>query len=231
MMERVFARFNIELNMDSYFKSPTSVEHEFADVSPEAVFEASEISGFLNRHAYSNLCSLFSNNYPLPKSPIAYPLSIEELEMLEAELINQGILNTEVNALSKRVRREISLLLWSGKRHNVSHSDINFKIDLRSFIKFEVLKLSTASDLGSTVSYTLKQKLKNELAYLDQFAAYLNGAFEEPRSGYERGLNLVLKAIMKTNQRDETRLSFTLPISKNDFIRILELRHRKPAKE
>jgi hypothetical protein len=215
MMERMMNRLNM------YPAQKTSSLQKILYEEKELRQHERNILGkFLLRYAYSHLSTLLEKKIPVQSTPVSHPLSIEELEMLEAELINQGILTPDVDALSKRVRREISLLLWNAKRTGASTGEINFKIDLMSFIVFEVNKLCPDELCSHHNTHPLRQKMKNELRYLDQFASYLTGAFEEPRSGYEKGLNVVLKAIMKTHETEKTHTpDIIMPISKQEFMK------------
>jgi len=218
MVGIMLERFFVKLIMDT--SSKTEISKSLAsNYFDDEISEYSEIVSFLNKYSFNNLSDLFSNIENKDKSPIKQPLSIEELEMLEAELLNQGIISAKSDALSKRVRREIALLIWNGKRNSSNFSSPNFRIELKSFIKFETIKLTTLNDNLKDQQIAPKIKLKQDLKYLDEFAAYLNGAFENTKSSYEKGLNLVLRAIMKTTEEIDENLSFILPISKAEFIR------------
>lgn len=254
MMERVLARLQMNpiyrsllvgekdftRNLANDREKDASEKNSDKEFSDEADSSSVEMSSFLKGNGYEELSKLFahyttksskehresSSSYHNPHSLSIEPLSVEALEMLEAELINQGILSISADSLSKRARREISLLLWNAKRQNATSDTITFKIDLKAFILFEVLKLCTNDNVNYSSLHSIKQKLKNELSYLEQFASYLNGAYEIPKSGYEKGLNLVLRAILKVDHqvKEETSqasLCCTLPSSKHDFMLLL----------
>ena len=63
-----------------------------------------------------------------------------------------------------------------------------------------------------------------DLPYLEHFASYLNGQFEHTQNRYQRGLNVVLKALCAPPEASDAEnhaiaLSVTLPIGGKDFTR------------
>jgi hypothetical protein len=186
--------------------------------------KSDELSKFFIRNGYIQLAGLLRESFSSSRSPVCRTLHVEELEMLEAELINQGILIPNVDTLSKRARHEISLLLWYGKKVNISSELFDFRISINNFIKHEIEK-NCLPDFESTNSsmMQMRQKSRNELDYLEQFAGYLNGEFENPKSRYEKGLNVVLKAITKTSAPiPSDKIQCTLPLTRQEFISLVQ---------
>jgi len=181
-----------------------------------------EIGNFLQKKGLNNLYSLLYNPQSRRRSAVARPLSVEELEMLEAELKNQGIINSRVDTysdtLSQFARHRIGMLVWLARRTEISNEQIDFKIDLLEFIKSLIRE-----KYQECVSLNLSKYSYDEIQYLEQFASYLNGEYSEPINKYEQGLNLVLRAITVTKSKySENSLKCTLPISKVDFLKLLK---------
>jgi hypothetical protein len=186
-------------------------------------FQSDELSKFFIRNGYTQLAGLLRETFSSSRGPVTRTLHVEELEMLEAELINQGILIPNVDTLSKRARHEISILLWHGKKVNIQSDLFDFRISIKDLIRHEIEK-NCLPDFESTNSsmMQMKQKSRNELDYLEQFAGYLNGEFENPKSRYEKGLNVVLKAITKTCAPvSSDKIKCTLPLTRQEFISLV----------
>lgn len=221
-----------EMEIESIRSDESKSEEEISAV------KNMQIGNFLQKKGLSNLYSLLYHPQSRKRSAVARPLSVEELEMLEAELKNQGIIKSTVNTpnivsnntvsdtLSKIARHQIGMLVWLARRTEVSNEQIDFKIDLREFIKSLIREKFQEGTTPNLSKYS-----NDEIQYLEQFASYLNGEYAEPINKYEQGLNLVLKAITITkNKHSESSLKCTLPVSKVEFVKLLKGNLQKEKK-
>ena len=145
------------------------------------------------------------------------PISANQFQMLEAELVNQGLLriSSDLSTLiSQQAAKDTSLWRWRILRINPKIENTQILIDVPRFILdkakqiLEIEKrkreghflkhISTKEDFQSAPIFSRTQ-LSN-IYYLESFAAFINGAFEEVQSKYEKGLNVVLKALCKDTQ-------------------------------
>jgi hypothetical protein len=150
---------------------------------------------------------LLESNKKLPK--LSDPIELVKFEMLEAELLNQRILPTTNETLSQKIRHEVNLLAWHAKRYGIESEDINYLVDVPRFI----LKLSAQdSNIGGP-----------DLSYLELFADFILGKFDNANNSYEEGLNVVIKAILKS--KDDhllDKINCNLPISKTEFLKLIK---------
>lgn len=144
-------------------------------------------------------------------SKLNEPIEVVKFEMLEAELLNQRILPKTNETLSQKVRHEVNLLSWHAKRLGIDTQTIKFLVDVPRLI----VKLST-TDTNTTAA---------SLSYLELFADFIQGQFDNASNTYEEGLNVVLKAILKS-QSDSILDSKVciLPTSKAEFFKLLNLK-------
>lgn len=153
------------------------------------------------------LSALKKKNQSLPK--LDQPVDLINFEMLEAELLNQRILPKASETLSQKIRHEVNLLSWHAKRLGISTDDIRFLVDVPAML----LKINSTENSSSSFNPT----------YLDLFASFILGKFDNANNPYEAGLNLVLKAILNTHSEgvlDQT--TCILPISKSDFFKLIK---------
>ena len=179
-----------------------------------------------------------SGHYPRqPLSQIPFPMGLEQVEMLEAELLNQRILRAKENEariVSHRALHNMAYWQWKAERHGVKSSALSFAIDLPKFIirrAHELLHIE--DDLSREEEYlrashqhtqgkSLRVKASIELAYVEQVAQYLNGCFEQANNRYEQGLKVVLYAISATPIQDSQKTLLTLPLTTQEFTTTLQ---------
>jgi hypothetical protein len=205
--------------------------------------------------SYPNLIKLRHNMSASEHKPqllrrLSQSLNLDQLEMLEAELINQGILLNLRSAgytLAQQVAHEASVWRWRALRFGIEGSALSFQVILPHYLTQRAEELARALCVGvaqpedspgnlrlpGTVVPTADSCIPSatELQYLDRFAAYLNGEFESASNRYQRGLNVVLRAI-STPARQEPQSATTpaavvlilaLPLTMKDFVRGLKL--------
>jgi hypothetical protein len=151
----------------------------------------------LDLEELKNLCSRINSSNPTNIVP--EKLTLLEFEMLEAELRNQGILQKNPEKISQNISREISQLTWSVRHHLKSNQELVIFINVPKYILKKTI--SNVESLNSESK--LDEALLQELRYFNQFANYLNGAYENVETAYERGLNIVLKSIRSGSQINE----------------------------
>lgn len=189
-----------------------------------------------------------------PPSQIFYrsarPLGFEQLEMLEAELVNQGILVRSKDyccGLAQHVLHEANIWRWRAQRFGVEGSNLVFNIDLPAYVVYRAEELMCVQHESMFETNLAGQLHRNdswwgsletlgsviaEIHYLNRFAAYLLGVFDEAANGYQRGLNLVLKVLSREIEQEleveadkSDKLMITLPHSKREFFsRLKEFR-------
>lgn len=145
-------------------------------------------------------------------SKLTEPVELVKFEMLEAELLNQRILPKTNETLSQKIRHEVNLLSWHAKRLGVDTNLIKFLIDVPKLI----IELSN-SDTTKNNSASME--------YLELFADFILGKFDSASNTYEEGLNVVLKAILKS--KDDNLLDHKvciLPTTKAEFFKLLNLK-------
>lgn len=176
-----------------------------------------------------------------PRALVQTPVSMSQLEMLEAELNNQGLLSKSRGFsafLHQRALHETGIWRWRAKRFNLPLDLDSFAIDLPRYIAERAAAITAETDdrrdgggktgfLGSPGAAALIA----ELRYLDSFAAYVYGAFDKPKNRYQRGLNLVLRVLSsrhEQSERQEKRL-LILPLTRRTFFNCLrEIRSAQP---
>ena len=138
---------------------------------------------------------------------VLQPISLEGLEMLEAELLNQQILiqrDASFQTLSQQLNHEVSVWSWRAVRLGMHSKEMFFEVNLPNYIlskAAELLSVSKRSSESLLAARELQTPGSNSslvlfrLQYLELFAAYLIGKYEKASSRYQRGLNLVLKTL------------------------------------
>lgn len=172
-------------------------------------------------------------------------ISLQTLEMLEAELHNQAILPPiydNSSTLSQHVAHEINIWKWRARRRAINVQDISFTIDLGSYLAECALALlpyleakpsaeeqqtypmlMTQPNNAWRLNLTSKPHVQAKLYYLESFAGYLLGRFEDTNDRYKKGLNLILRSIaVRTNEEFTASNTITLPTSIVDFFHSLQ---------
>ncbi|MCB0325064.1 MAG: hypothetical protein KDD69_15880 [Bdellovibrionales bacterium] len=170
---------------------------------------------------------------------LSRPVELKQLEMLEAELTNQGILprlRAGVLSLAQHVAQETGVWCWRAERCGVESNSLQFDVEIPRYI------IARAGELLAPLSLDTPGPVEPqtgvwrraaeapavaiaELSYLDRFAAYLLGAFYDPANRYQRGLNLVLHVLVGAARAEEEQsslLCLTLPLSKQAFFHQLK---------
>jgi hypothetical protein len=175
------------------------------------------------------------------------PIGLAQVEMLEAELKNQGILPrrlTQSFSLVQIVSQETSMWCWRADRYGSSGAELQFEINLPEYLVARAQELAMSLERDDTEldpsdallksSGMWRRKVESpasvheELQYLERFAAYLNGAFDHAANGYQRGLNLVLAVLscsqlrMAEQREEDARSIFCLPLKKEEFFQTLK---------
>ena len=172
-------------------------------------------------------------------------LTLDGLEMLEAELRNQGILPTLAPGLTQRALREASVLRWKARRSGVDESRLTFFVNISRYLtalgthltEQQVERHADEENLfylGTDSLYSKRlpeSERAAQLAYLEAFASYLIGTFDQTSNRYERGMNLVLKVLsLRAKPRAESKgandeahdqIPVTLPIESEEFVRLM----------
>lgn len=201
--------------------------------------------------AYPNLLVLKQNlaasrhSSPL-LARIGTALRIEQVEMLEAELINQGILlnlRSQGYTLSRQIAHEESVWRWRALRFGVEGNVLGFHVWLPAYLVERAQELAAAVPLGQEVSPLPGSAVPRaegglpaavELQYLERFSAYLNGEFDAASNRYQRGLNVVLRAISAPAKEDTGAekspvLDLTLPLTMKAFVHTLKQFKQTPT--
>ena len=180
------------------------------------------------------------------------PMVVATVEMLEAELTNQGILPglaIGCMSISQNLAHEMNIWRWKARRIGTAHISLIFEVALPHYILERAEKIAlfvaelerqpdTDSRLyfvqsrhTSTVAFNTEEEALSELSYLDAFAAYLTGAFDESENSFQRGLNLILKTLTSRSSESDVTMSadnesievrVTLPVSNQHFFRRLK---------
>jgi len=170
------------------------------------------------------------------------PLEFSQVEMLEAELKNQGILPNGSGrgySLTQIGSQESSLWCWRAERYGGKGKTLAFTMLLPEFVVSRAAELIVSADSGESSrqspSASMHRKkiesptsMREELNFLERFAAYLCGAYDHAENRYQRGLNLVLQVLscsmLRQSQAEESldTLHFCLPITKAEFLTTLK---------
>lgn len=190
---------------------------------------------------YPNLTALNECLVESPQVLICRSVEPEQLEMLEAELRNQGILpkpEGEAQLISFRVMREIASLKWRARSIGLDKVNLHFAIDLPRYVNARAIQLHQTTSVKSTSDSIRIDPLidgsslssysnESEMLFLERFAMFLTGEFERSANRYQRGLNVILRVLTRSNKERSTsrfragnrgsKTSILLPISKREF--------------
>lgn len=172
------------------------------------------------------------------------PLTLEQLEMLEAELKNQGILPTIDGSLFQHALHTSSILRWRGRRAGVVCDGFDFRIDVPRYVVARAEQIEQqlttfrSAETGAKGELLLHRssswgkgldspsRLLSELTSLDAFAGYLLGKFEQHTNRYQRGLNLLLKILTTGEAKKDVEASkgpqIVLPVEPREFLERLK---------
>lgn len=199
------------------------------------------VTQFPQLHLLSASLADRTNN---PKTDI---LSVETLEIFEAELRNQGLLPEpdEYNGtLAQQLHNEINLWQWRARRAGVDARTLAFKIQLADYVlekakellifAYSVTQEPSASSLERPgnfwcMNYNGRNEIHAKLTYLEHFAAYLNGVHEQSENRYRQALNLLLKSLSTraTAAENPEATKITLPIDPQKFSAVIYTQSEK----
>lgn len=220
---------------------PANLTADAVNFDTYKMWELVGLEAVLAENHLDSLLALYRRARTWNQKSFSIPLSLEQLEMFEAELSNQDLLrrrSDSVRALHQHAAHQINLLLWRAKRLGHSTESYEFLIDIPYYILecsiFMLKNLSTGrendSDMymsrGTFLGWSAENstKLLYDLNYLDDFATYLLGAFNDQNSRYHKGLDLVLNVLKRNSATSASHLQITLPISADEFTRHIALR-------
>lgn len=190
-------------------------------------------------------------------SELQNPISVSQLEMLEAELQNQGILparKDRTKLLSQFANYEIDLWRWRARRVGSQSIDLQFAIDTPRYVVHCALNLlkryeqtidqaggensiaDAASGVMAAASGLIEinnswiihissdTNLPANLLYLERIATYVLGGYGRALNRFQRGLNVVLRALgsPKTAGDSLHTVRLVMPFSRPDFFRTLK---------
>lgn len=227
---------NVPPNGSGAQVSAAAVDHVWAVASEKGFSHLFQLRQSFNAHNANS------------ESPVSErePLGFEQLEMLEAELNNQGILIKNRDyccSLAQHLEHEANVWRWRAQRFGVDSGTLQFNVDLPRYVLWRAEELINGLDeetlgdienhLQRSDAWTLRFERQGtvlaELHYLNGFAAYLSGMFDEASNRYQRGLNLVLKVLCSKAEEGYTEvpaqngsLLITLPIGKREFAALLK---------
>jgi hypothetical protein len=180
-----------------------------------------EGNSFLNQEGlfigYPSLCKL------LLDTKNRDPLTLDELEMLEAELQNQNIIPTLDDShitLSQSAAATINLMRWKAQRYGINPANFNFRINLQEFI----ISAAQLTLNNQKLSPTLPTD-SEFIDYLECFAEYLIAEHHTSASfpnmtSFQKGMHLVIKILNRSNIPStlQSTREIVLPISRNRFL-------------
>lgn len=205
---------------------------------------------------YSDLLKLEANllsesGRAVIRQHLSQPLDFTSFEMLEAELQNQGIL---VNAstlscpLAHQAEHEGNFWRWRALRFGAYSRTFHFLVDVPRYIVWrahELMEILSLQDrdsngkLSGTPSEGLINRaafsrlhaeprvtIQEELRYLDSFASYLNGAYDNSENKFQKGLNLLLKTLTGPKRVPENAIRVTMPVTRDEFFSLVKAERR-----
>lgn len=152
-------------------------------------------------------------------------LNLEEISMLEAELMHQGILPSapDGNVISYLTTHDVNLFSWYALRNGFRRDQLTFVVDLPRFIIARAKEvLDPACALNTTTALA-----NRELEYLDRVADFLAQSNPSRGSRYQRGMAVVLRALLSPKRKTgieigtSPKLNIVLPMSRAEFLRKL----------
>ncbi len=171
---------------------------------------------------YSSLTRLEREASVLAR-PLMHPV---ELEMLEAELENQGFLSAPDPRfrLSFRLAYECSAFRWRARCYGVSGLPLEFRVNLPRFL----LQCANHAAVNNTDLAPIDGR---EMCYLDRFAGYLLGRTITPRNLYDQGMNLVLRVLANPAHQPpntgRSAVDVVIPTTKFEFLKLIAPHRRR----
>lgn len=168
-------------------------------------------------------------------------LNLEQLEMFEAELRNQGIVpgdSPSSFSIAQHAVHYAAILRWRAARIGITPPKIDFRVDLPRYIlaRAEEISSSLAPDssdedllLRRTDSWGRERETRGQLLqqaeYLGHLAGFLIGQNDHASNRYERGLSVVLRAVSSSadSAPEQVRdgLEVSLPMTVASFLQLL----------
>lgn len=143
--------------------------------------------------------------------PTRHPLSPAGIEMLEAELQNQGVLpNTagDILPLSYRIGHQVSFMRWKARSHGLYSPNTLFAVDLPNYLIQVGAGLLSHDSKSEVTSMPLRLSCHDlrfnivELHYLNSLAAFLVRPQESRSNKFSKGLDLVIYSILRSELVD-----------------------------
>lgn len=179
-------------------------------------------------------------------------LNLEQLEMLEAELANQGLVPRSVSesfSIAQHAVHSAAILRWRAARAGYTTQLFDFRIDLPRYILTRAEEIAAQLDAPPRDEDLLARRtdswgreresrtqLLKQLEYLSALAEYLIADHGEASTNrYHRGLSVVLRALStqtnSTNAELREGLEVTLPIAVSAFLQLLRAPDARSEKE
>ncbi len=178
---------------------------------------------------------------------LSHALDFTSFEMLEAELQNQGILNnvsTLSCPLAHQAEHEGNFWRWRALRFGAYSRTFHFLVDVPRYIVWrahelmEILSLQGADSIGKSGEGLINRAafsrlhaeprvtIQEELRYLDAFASYLNGAYDNSENKFQKGLNLLLKTLTNPRRVPANAIRVTMPVTREEFFSLVKAEKR-----
>jgi len=247
----------VERNLDPVVKNRTPEVFAMGKNFPLPALDALPFSALEVCEGFASLTELNAALHARTKNNIrvdglSEPLEIEDLEMLEAELENQGILPvlpSSCCSLSQLAYHEGNTWRWLARRTGYEGLEFKIYISVPEYIISRLHEVAPHIEKFGSASNdnpllferrTIRHKtigpqesLLAELSYLDRFALYLMGGFEATSNRYQQGLNVVLKVLaararrvaettITAEQHRSEPIALCLPLSRPEFFRLLK---------
>lgn len=190
-----------------------------------------------------NLRRLVERNADGHQTPTTRKLTLEQLEIFEAELRNQRILpllGSATPTLTQDAQMEANLLRWRARRAGFLGSELQFRVDLERYtgmLAVDLMKLQSSgsekNDLEQITALSAQRQtlrsayvtsaiIAEKLLYLDALASYLLGGFDAPQNKYQAGLNLILKILSsKSESATNHGVSVVFPVTHKEFLSLV----------
>jgi hypothetical protein len=180
---------------------------------------------------YRGLCALAENYDPVKR----HEISIEQLEMLEAELRNQGITSDNGAVyLAQIASLDRNMLRWRARRSSIVCPELLFSLDIMAYLMRTACELIASLDgtepddqtrsrfLWHALISTREQAL-TQIDYLEQLAFFFDGDESRTSNRFQQGLTLLLRILIKPERREapENAVQVTLPTTSRELLNLL----------
>ncbi len=197
----------------------------------------------LRPDGFPNLAALL--NISEEQTKFSTPITLDGIEMLEAELSNQGFLPSSSGArpISSHAINTANHLRWKAQRVEFDPDRLQFLVDLPRYLAHfaQILTERERRTNGSDAELLINplENVSNRLteiewrAYIENFARYFLTQQEFEANRYERGLNLVLRIVAQSappsTMGNKKKITIVLPIQPKEFGKILTNYHQEDS--